>query len=96
MHANSATDVPARLEALALAAGLPRAALHAQLAAGLDAVVHVGRHEQGVRMVREVCVLRPGPDQLVAAIPALVFDPNGVRAGPGLPTLTGRLGLAAA
>ena len=33
LHANSATDVPARLEALALAAGLPRAALHAQVAA---------------------------------------------------------------
>ena len=95
VHANSASDVPARLEALALAAGLPRAALHAQLAAGLDAVVHVGRQQRGLRMVREVCVLRSGADHLVEAIPALLFDPQGVRAGPGLASLTARLGSAA-
>ena len=33
IHANSAADVPARVEALALAAGLPRAAAHSQFAA---------------------------------------------------------------
>jgi pilus assembly protein CpaF len=92
VHANSATDVPARLEALALAAGLPRPALHAQLAAGLDAVVHVGRLHRGIRMVREVCVLRSGHDQLVQAVPALVFNSHGVRAGPGLADLAARLG----
>src|SRR5262247_3626940 len=35
LHANAATDVPARLEALGLFGGIPRAALHAQVAAGL-------------------------------------------------------------
>ena len=43
VHANSAADVPARLEALGLAAGLRRDALHSQLAAGLDAVIHLER-----------------------------------------------------
>ena len=32
LHANSSGDVPARIEALAMAAGLPRAAAHSQLA----------------------------------------------------------------
>ncbi len=36
LHANSAADVPARVEALALAAGLGREAAHSQLAAAVD------------------------------------------------------------
>ncbi|MCL8253345.1 TadA family conjugal transfer-associated ATPase, partial [Aeromicrobium fastidiosum] len=43
VHANSTADVPARFEALGVAAGLPRAAVHSQLAAGIRVVVHVGR-----------------------------------------------------
>src|SRR5215203_4169365 len=45
VHANSAADVPARLEALAALGGMDRSSLHAQLAAALDAVVHVSRDE---------------------------------------------------
>ncbi len=41
LHANSAQDVPARLEALAAVAGLTRQALHSQLASGLRVVVHL-------------------------------------------------------
>ena len=51
VHANSAADVPARLEALALAAGIPRDALHALATAGLDAIVHVARDDHGRRRV---------------------------------------------
>ncbi|MCF8551079.1 MAG: TadA family conjugal transfer-associated ATPase, partial [Candidatus Nanopelagicales bacterium] len=40
VHANSPTDVPTRLEALGLTAGLDRIALHALMGAGLDAIVH--------------------------------------------------------
>ncbi len=36
-------DVPARFEALGVAAGLPRDAVHSQLAAGVDLVIHLGR-----------------------------------------------------
>ena len=57
VHANSAADVPARLEALAALGQLGRAALHAQLAAALDLVVHIRRHPSGRREVTELHVL---------------------------------------
>src|SRR3954468_2835929 len=56
VHANSARDVPARIEALALAAGLGREAAHSQFLAGVDAVVHLGRDVDGGRVLREVAV----------------------------------------
>ena len=43
LHANTPADVPARLEALGLLGGLPRAALHAQVAAALQVVLQVRR-----------------------------------------------------
>ena len=47
VHANSTADIPARLEALASLGGLPRPALHAQLAAALDAVIYIARDDSG-------------------------------------------------
>ena len=47
VHANSAADVPARIEALAMAAGMPQAAAHSQLASAVDAVVHLARGPDG-------------------------------------------------
>ena len=70
LHANTASDVPARLEALGLLGGVSRDALHAQLAAGLQLVLHVGRTATG-RALEEVCVLMPGgPARLVHAVTA--------------------------
>ncbi|MBO0871567.1 MAG: TadA family conjugal transfer-associated ATPase, partial [Micromonosporaceae bacterium] len=70
LHANAATDVPARLEALGLLGGVPRDALHAQLAAAVQVVVHLRRDREG-RRVHEVCVLLPaGADRVVTARPA--------------------------
>lgn len=57
VHANSAADVPARLEALAALGGLPREAAHAQLAAALQVVVHVTRSPSGQRRVSEIHTL---------------------------------------
>lgn len=74
LHANSAADVPARLEALALAAGLGREALHSQVASGLRVVVHLRRRPDGRRQVAEVCVLLRGADALVSAVPAWTWD----------------------
>ena len=57
LHANAPADVPARLEALGLLGGVPRAALHAQVAAGAaggDPGAPAGR-----RVVDEVCMLLP-------------------------------------
>jgi pilus assembly protein CpaF len=67
IHANSAADALARLETLALLAdsGLPLGALRTQLAASIDAVVHVARRRDGVRRVEaiaEVAELADDPD----------------------------------
>jgi pilus assembly protein CpaF len=84
IHANSAADVPARLEALGVAAGLSREALHSQIASALQVIVHIVRPRQGSRHVREIAVLRPGSAGLVVAEPAVVFDASGNgSAGPG-------------
>ncbi len=69
VHANSATDVPARLEALGLVAGLDRQAIHALVAAGLDAVLHLGR-DGGRRVLAGVHVLHRDTDGLVRTRPA--------------------------
>ncbi|KAA9376287.1 TadA family conjugal transfer-associated ATPase [Microbispora cellulosiformans] len=89
LHANNAADVPARLEALACAAGLSREAVHSQIAAALDLVVHLVRDPGGGRRrVAEICVLERGPSGLVTAVPALAFDPGGrVSRGPSFGTL---------
>lgn len=97
VHANSAEDVPARLEALALAAGLGREALHAQVSAGIDAVVHLNRSRSGRRRIAGINVLQVGSGGTASSgvnesIPAVIFDRDRVVAGPGLERLTRRLG----
>lgn len=78
LHANSAADVPARLEALAALGGLGRAALHAQMAAALDLVVQIRRFADGRRWVEEIRVIRADPSSgLCRAAPALRFDVDG-------------------
>lgn len=57
VHANSPGEVPARLEALAALGGMDRAALHSQLAAGVQALVHVSRGPGG-RRLDEIALLR--------------------------------------
>ena len=73
LHANSASDVPARIEALGMAAGLPQAAVHSQLAAAVDVVVHLARDRQrdGRRGLAEVAVLRRDDGGSVRAVPAV-------------------------
>lgn len=67
VHANSAAEVPARLEALAGLGGLDRAALHSQLAAAVQVVLHVERDRAGRRRLTEIAVLGRGPDGWVTA-----------------------------
>src|SRR6202040_2715132 len=59
VHANNPAEVPARLEALASLGGLDRAALHSQLAAAVQVVVHVSRDRKGTRRLREIGLLTP-------------------------------------
>jgi pilus assembly protein CpaF len=83
LHANAAAAVPARVEALALAAGLGREAVHSQLAAGLDAVVHLSRDRAGRRRVSEIGCLTRRPDGLVEVTPgAVVTDDGALVPGP--------------
>lgn len=50
LHANSLADVPARLEALGVLAGLPPDALARQAVSAFDAVLHVERTVSGRRL----------------------------------------------
>lgn len=77
LHANSAADVPARVEALAVAAGLPRSAAHSQLASAVDVVLHLRRDPDGLRRLVEVGCLERGPDGMVRAVPAVRFARQG-------------------
>jgi pilus assembly protein CpaF len=77
VHANSAADVPARLEALGTLGGLGRAAVHAQVAAALDLVVHIRRLRDGTRWVAEIHLVRQDrATGLCEAVPAVRFAPQ--------------------
>jgi pilus assembly protein CpaF len=90
VHANSAADVVSRVEGLCLAAGLPASAAHAQLAAGVDAVVHCSRDRDGRRRVAEVAVLERR-DGTCAAVTAATLHASGICEGPGAELLAARL-----
>jgi len=92
LHANSTLDVPARFEALGVAAGLPREAVHSQLAASLDLVIHLARGHDGTRRVQQIAVLQRDPDGLVRCVPAVTAGPDGVEEGPGAARLEQVLG----
>jgi pilus assembly protein CpaF len=77
VHANSAQDVPARIEALGMAAGMSQPAVHSQLASAVDVVLHLGRDRDGLRRLREIAVLARGGSGLVEAVPAVTFDRGG-------------------
>lgn len=77
VHANSATDVPARLEALAALGGMGRDACHAQVASALRVVVHVQRTADGRRRIAQVGVVRRRADHEVEVVEALCLDADG-------------------
>jgi pilus assembly protein CpaF len=82
IHANSAGDVPARFEALGIAAGMSREAVRAQLSAAIALVLHLVRGADGVRRLDQVAVLQTG-DEGARCIPAVSFAADGaVTAGP--------------
>ncbi|BCO97661.1 hypothetical protein MINTM018_04310 [Mycobacterium intracellulare] len=66
VHANSPGEVPARLEALGALGGLDRAALHSQLAAAVQVLLHVERDRTGRRRLGEIAVLQPVQGQVRA------------------------------
>ena len=88
LHANSALDVPARVEALALAAGLDRAAAHSQFASAVHVVLHLTRGRDGRRRLAQVAVPERSETGLVTMACAVAVDAAGaVRPGPAASVL---------
>jgi pilus assembly protein CpaF len=86
LHANSPAEVPARLEALAALGGMTRPALHSQLAAALQVVLHVRRTRTGQRVLAEIGVVARA-DNGVRVLPAWRADGRQI----GWPTLNSLL-----
>mgnify|MGYP003417981559 FL=1 len=93
IHANSAGAVPARLEALGLMAGLDRLAVHALVAAGVDAVIHLGRSPDGHRFVAGVHVLTRDDAGFVHTAAALTRRGHALEPGEGFTRFAERLRL---
>jgi len=92
LHANSTADAIARLETLALYAGvgLPLDAVRRQLAAAVDLIVHVARLADGRRRVVEVAEVGSAADLFGAGPPVrVVADADGIVAPPRRPARTG-------
>lgn len=70
VHANSPREVPARLEALAALGGMAAPALHSQLAAAVQVVLHVHRGPDGARGLAAVGVLVRSASGVVTVLPA--------------------------
>ncbi|BBX19960.1 TadA family conjugal transfer-associated ATPase [Mycolicibacterium duvalii] len=69
VHANSPAELPARFEALAALGGLGRAALHSQLAAAIQVVLHVTRDGSGRRRLGEIGLVRRDAEGVVGVLP---------------------------
>ena len=73
LHANSAAELPARLEALGTLGRLDRHAVHSQVAAALQVALHLTRMPDGRRVLVEVGVFRRHGD-VVRVVPAWRHD----------------------
>lgn len=91
LHANSPADVPARVEALALPAGLSREAANAQLAAAIGCVLHLVRDRTGQRRLAEVGVPLRTAAGLVEISTAVRFSDGAADEGPGAARLAALL-----
>src|SRR5690606_17594331 len=78
LHANSLDDVPARLEALGLLAGLPLAALARQVVSAFHTVVHLSRRGGAHRIGRlgRFRLADSGGLEVVAIDPAISAEPS--------------------
>jgi pilus assembly protein CpaF len=92
LHANSPADVPARIEALGITAGLSRDAIHTQATAAINVVLHLTRTETAGRRLAQIAVTAAQADGRLHITPAYVVDNDGaVSAGPGLADLASML-----
>jgi pilus assembly protein CpaF len=87
VHANSPSEVPARLEALAALGGMSRPALHSQVGAALQVILHVHRAPDGRRRLREIGLVRRLGSGEVCIVPAWRLDAKPVPAARELDAL---------
>lgn len=90
VHANSAGDVPARLNAMAALAGLDPVTAAAQIRSAIDVVLHLHRDERGQRYPAEAALLsKASEDTQLPLVPVLQTIGHQVIEGPGLALLDG-------
>ena len=88
LHANSAAQLPARLEALGGLGRLDRHAVRSQVAAALQVAVHLDRRPGGGRVLTEIGVFRRDRDE-IRVVPAWRYDAGPVDGWPELAALLG-------
>ncbi len=96
IHANDVQDVPARLSALGALAGMDDAAVAAQGAAAIDAVLQMRRFSAPIGATRRLCqigVLVRGGDRLTCRLAVDLPTVGHPRLEQGWPVLARRLGL---
>ncbi|MFL6069745.1 MAG: TadA family conjugal transfer-associated ATPase [Actinomycetes bacterium] len=76
VHANSASDILPRLEALAALGAMRRSSLQRLVAAALELVVHLDRDQAGRRRVAALAMVRDHGES-VSVTPAFRCDPDG-------------------
>jgi pilus assembly protein CpaF len=92
VHANSALDVPARLEALAALGGLGRMAAHAQIASAIQLVIHLRREPAG-RYVNQIGLLKRSGECVFVEMGVQWTPEHGLQEGPAAEPLKELLGL---
>ena len=92
IHANTASDVPARLVALGALAGMSEPTVAAQASAALDAVIHIKRTAGGRRIDHVATLTRDGAR--LVPVPAVFMRDGMTVPGQGWDRLSDRLGLA--
>ncbi|HVC73002.1 MAG TPA: TadA family conjugal transfer-associated ATPase [Mycobacteriales bacterium] len=73
VHANSAAQLPARLEALGALGALDRHAVRSQVAAAVQVAIHLGRQRDGSRVLTEIGVFQRKGDEMLV-VPAWQSD----------------------
>ncbi|CAM4189882.1 TadA family conjugal transfer-associated ATPase [Helcobacillus massiliensis] len=90
LHANTAADVPARLEALGSLAGLTDRALSAQVLSAIDLVLHM-RRDGAHRVLDSVAILCRGADGRLTSELAARFTGDNARFFPAFDQIEARL-----
>jgi len=89
LHANSASQLPARLEALGGLGHLDRHAVRSQVAAALQVAIHLDRQPDGGRVLTEIGVFGQDGDE-IRVVPAWRCDAGRVDGWRDLAALLGR------